>query len=68
MKPGTVLYRGIKVDISNDYSVGSKGFWPAFSSTSKLRKVAIKTFSDPGTVVFIIYLSKTNPYPHIALP
>jgi hypothetical protein len=48
------LYRGIPSGLVNldDYVVGSKGFWPAFTSTSKIFSIA-EGFADkdcPGVV------------------
>jgi hypothetical protein len=55
-----VLYRGMKLDVSDSYKKHDIGFWPCYTSTTETERVA-RTFRGntaiPGTI-FKIYCSK----------
>lgn len=59
------LYRGVKANnLKKMYSIGTKGFWPAFSSTSRDKAEAI-SFLKGSTTLFEISLDEKDPFPHI---
>ena len=63
------LYRGVPNDCVNleQYQVGSRLFWPAFTSTSKDIKVS-KSFIGETGVLFVITVGENQPYTNIELP
>lgn len=70
------MYRGVKsstIKSLDDYEIGSTGFWPQFSSTSRDKQVS-QGFADAGKiegkevrVLFKIFLTNNNyPNTHIS--
>jgi hypothetical protein len=55
---GTVVYRGVNVDLRGQYPVGSEPVWHQFTSTSELEDAAQRFFDySPSYTMFVITLA-----------
>eukprot|EP00756_Hemistasia_phaeocysticola_P065922 Hpha_TRINITY_DN8885_c0_g1::TRINITY_DN8885_c0_g1_i2::g.141611::m.141611 len=50
----TIVFRGVRENLSSRYRVGSVVVWNAFSSTSLVKEVALEFMSDDGTFFVVI--------------
>ena len=51
----------------SEYKIGSRLFWPAFTSTSMNSKIA-KEFSGKDGVIFVITVAENKPYHNLTIP
>jgi len=60
------LYRGVPRVKMENYKVGQKNFWTAFTSTSKTLETA-KEFATCEGIIFYIKVAENKPYHNIEL-